>query len=86
MVHDDRGLNDLGDLGEIELNAVDPRFQGQGIGTEMYRFAIEQFREAGKKGVRVGTGGDASHAPARCAYAKVGLNISFPSMTLFRQL
>jgi GNAT superfamily N-acetyltransferase len=73
-------------IGEIGLNAVDPQMQGRGIGTEMYRFAIERFREAGKTGVFVGTGGDESHAPARRAYAKAGLTIPLPTVTLYREL
>jgi ribosomal protein S18 acetylase RimI-like enzyme len=43
--------------GEIGLNAVHPDWAGEGIGTEMYRFAIERMRQAGMRVATVSTGG-----------------------------
>ena len=36
-------------VGEIGLNAVHPDWARRGIGTEIYRFAIERMREAGMR-------------------------------------
>ena len=73
-------------IGEIGLNAVDPDHSGKGIGSSLYEFALERMREAGMKVAMVGTGGDESHAPARRAYAKVGLERGIPSVWLYREL
>lgn len=56
------------ELGELALNAVDPDFAGKGVGEALYRYALDRMRDAGMKAAVVGTGGDASHAPARRAY------------------
>jgi len=72
--------------GEIGLNAVDPKHAGQGIGTCLYTFAIETMRDAGMVLATVGTGGDASHAPARRAYEKAGFDAALPSVWLYRLL
>ena len=73
-------------IGEIGLNAVHPDWAGKGIGTEMYRFAIERMREAGMRVATVSTGGDSSHAPARHAYEKAGFNVGIPSIWLCQKL
>lgn len=75
-----------GTLGVIGINAVDPSFAGNGIGTRMYRFACDRFRQLGLKAASVSTGGDPSHAPARRAYAKAGFDIGIPGVTLYRAL
>lgn len=67
-------------LGEIGLNAVHPDHAGEGIGTAMYDFALEEMRNAGARVATVGVGGDASHAPARRAYAKAGFTVGIPSV------
>lgn len=69
-------------VGEIGLNAVDPKHAGKGIGTALYRFALEQLRAAGMRVATVSTGGDPSHAPARRAYEKVGFSVGVPSVWL----
>lgn len=79
-------LNGKTKLGEIDLNAVDPDHQGRGIGAWMYSFALERMKEAGMVVATVGTGGDASHAPARRAYEKVGFGPAIPSVFLYRML
>jgi GNAT superfamily N-acetyltransferase len=73
-------------MGELGLNAVDPRLAGQGIGAALYRFALERMGDAGMKAAMVGTGGDPSHAPARRAYAKAGFDRTLPTQWLYREL
>lgn len=73
-------------VGEIGLNAVDPAHAGKGAGTAMYRFAVDRMRTAGMKVASVGTGGDASHEPARRAYEKAGFGQGIPSIYLYKKL
>lgn len=73
-------------IGEIHLNAVHPDFQGKGIGTLMYNFALNRMREAGMSVATVGTGGDPSHAPARRAFEKAGFGPALPAVYLYRSL
>ena len=73
-------------VGEIGLNAVAPRFAGQGIGTRMYEFALAYMRAAGMRVATVATGGDPSHAPARRAYEKAGFDVQIPSVWMCRTL
>jgi ribosomal protein S18 acetylase RimI-like enzyme len=72
--------------GEIDLNAVDPDYQGDGIGEYMYRFAIRRMQSAGMRVVRVSTGADSSHAQARSAYKKVGFDAQIPTVTMYLKL
>ena len=73
-------------VGEIDLNAVHPDWQGRGIGTWMYGHALERLKAAGMRVATVGTGGDASHAPARRAYQKAGFDVGIPSVYMYRSL
>ncbi len=73
-------------VGEIGLNAVWPSLAGQGIGTQMYDFALTAMKSAGMKVAVVSTGGDASHVPARRAYEKAGFDVSIPSVWMCRTL
>ncbi|WP_108881682.1 GNAT family N-acetyltransferase [Anderseniella sp. Alg231-50] len=73
-------------VGEIGLNAVHPDVSGRGIGTRLYRFAIEAMKAGGMKVASVGTGGDPSHAPARRAYEKAGFGPAMPSVWMYRSL
>jgi GNAT superfamily N-acetyltransferase len=79
-------LNRATRIGEIGLNAVDPPHARQGIGTRLYAFALSLMRDEGMRLATVGTGGDASHEPARRAYEKVGFGTGLPSMTLYKLL
>lgn len=79
-------LNTETKVGEIDLNAVHPDHQGQGIGSHMYAFVLDRLKEAGMVVATVGTGGDASHAPARRAYEKAGFGPSIPNVYLYRSL
>ncbi len=73
-------------VGEIGLNAVHPEHAGQGVGTQMYAFALSRMKAAGMRAVTVATGGDESHAPARRAYQKAGFSKGIPSVWMCREL
>ena len=79
-------MNSATRRGEIDLNAVDPEHQGKGIGEFMYRFAISRMQRAGITVVKVSTGGDSSHVPARRAYEKAGFKVFIPSLTMYQKL
>ena len=64
--------DDATGLGRIDLLAVDPAHQGQGIGTALNERAVDRLREMGASFIVVGTGSDAGHAAARSAYEKAG--------------
>lgn len=65
-LHQDRSI------GEIYMMAVDPDFQGAGIGTSLTEFALDRIAEAGMTIAMVETGGDSGHAAARRTYEKAG--------------
>ena len=73
-------------IGEIGNNAVHPDCQGQGIAQRLYAYAFERLRERGMRYVKVGTGGDPAHAPARRAYQKAGFDVSLPHVEYYREL
>lgn len=73
-------------IGEIGLNAVHSDFANRGIGTELYKSALEKLKAAGMRVATVGTGGDPSHAPARRAYEKAGFGPAVPSVWMYRRL
>jgi GNAT superfamily N-acetyltransferase len=68
-IHDDRRI------GEIEMLAVDPSFQGRGIGTALTTAALDWIRAEGITVAMVGTGADPGHAPARRTYEKAGMRL-----------
>lgn len=78
--------NDASRIGEIGNNAVHPDFQGMGIGTRMYQHIFDRLGRLGMRFVKVSTGGDPSHAPARRAYEKAGFSIQLPSVEYYRKL
>ena len=59
-------------MGEISMLAVDPDYQGGGIGTALTTFALDRLRNAGMKLAMVETVGEAGHAAARCTYENPG--------------
>ena len=71
--------------GEIDMLAVDPLVQRQGIGTALTRFAIQRFRDAGVGLVVVGTGGDPGHAAARRVYERLGF-VGLPLVRYYARL
>ncbi len=65
-------MNDAEKVGEVELLAVHPAYQNQGIGTQLNEFALAQMQARGMTLAVTATGGDPGHAPARKAYEKAG--------------
>jgi ribosomal protein S18 acetylase RimI-like enzyme len=80
-------------IGEIYMVAVDPDFQGRGIGTTLTEFALNWMKDAGMSILKrrgyanamVETGGDPGHAPARHTYEKVGFEL-LPIARYFKKL
>lgn len=71
--------------GIVNLLAVHPDYQNQGIGTELNRIVIKRMRQAGMRIAIVGTGGDPGHAPARRTYEKAGYTL-FPIAHYYQAL
>ena len=65
-------LDDKDKIGEVQLIAVSPEYQNNGIGTELNNFALQKMKASGMRLAVVGTGGDDGHAPARKSYEKAG--------------
>jgi GNAT superfamily N-acetyltransferase len=78
-------LHSEDNMGEIYMIAVDPDFQGQGIGTALIEFALDWMKGAGMSIAMVETGGDPGHAPARQTYEKAGFGL-FPVARYFKKL
>ncbi|MEM7102877.1 MAG: GNAT family N-acetyltransferase [Bacteroidota bacterium] len=79
-------LDEKAKVGEIGLNAIDPDYANNGLGTQMYDFAINIMKNAGMKVATVATGGDPSHIPARKAYQNAGFNVEIPSVWMCQVL
>lgn len=71
--------------GEIDMIAVDPLAQRQGLGTALTSFALRRFREAGLPLAVVATGGDPGHAPARRVYERLGF-VGLPLVRYYTRL
>ncbi len=72
-------------MGEIYMIAVDPDFQGNGIGTALIEFALTWMKDAGMSIAMVETVDDDGHVPARHTYEKVGFRL-FPVARYFKKL
>lgn len=72
-------------MGEIYMVAVDPSFQGQGIGSTLIEFALAQMKAAGMSIAMVETGADPGHAAARRTYEKAGFGL-LPIARYFKKL
>jgi ribosomal protein S18 acetylase RimI-like enzyme len=77
--HPERGM------GETSMLAVDPDYQGGGIGTALTKFALDRLKDAGMKVAMVETGGDPGHAAARRTYEKAGYTL-LPIARYFKNL
>jgi len=55
-------------MGVVDIIAVDPRYQGRGIASQLMDRSTEHMRAQGMDIAAVGTGGDAGHGPARALY------------------
>ncbi len=73
-------------IGTISNNAVSGDMRGHGIGGKQYEFVFDKLRKMGAKCVKVGTGLDEAHAPARRAYEKAGFDRSISSITYYKML
>ena len=73
-------------IAEIGNNAVDPAFQNNGIATAQYEEVNARCRASGVAAVKVTTGLDPSHAPARRAYEKAGFGSGIPMVTYWQKL
>ena len=73
-------------IGTVGNNAVSHEFRGRGIGPRQYAFIFDLLRERGAVGVRVTTGLDEGHAPARRAYEKAGFSANTQAITYFKKL
>jgi ribosomal protein S18 acetylase RimI-like enzyme len=78
-------LDSESSMGEIYMVAVDPDFQGRGIGSALIKFAIDRMKDAGMSIAMVETGGDPGHAPARRTYEKLGFGL-LPISRYFKKL
>jgi ribosomal protein S18 acetylase RimI-like enzyme len=65
---------------------VHPEWQGRGIAAALYQAALAKMRANGMRAVRVTTGLDEGHAPARAAYQKAGFIVGLPSITYYQDL
>ena len=72
-------------MGEISMLAVDPDYQGGGIGTALTEFALDRLKDAGMRVAMVETGGDPGHAAARHTYEKAGY-VHLPIARYFKNL
>ena len=72
-------------IGEIVMVAVDPGWQGQGLGGELTEFGTEWLRQQGMRVAMVETGGDPGHAAARRVYERAGYQL-LPVARYFRNL
>ena len=78
-------IDDKRSMGEISMLAVDPDYQGGGIGTALAEFALGRLKEAGMKVATAETGGDPGHAAARRTYEKAGYTL-LPIARYFKNL
>lgn len=73
-------------IGEISNNAVHPDFQGRGLARRQYERIFAELRRLGMEYVRVTTGLDQAHAPARRAYEAMGFDRELRMVTYYRRL
>lgn len=79
-------FHDDGVVGEICNNAAQPPEGVRGVGQCMYKYVLEIFRQKKLKVVKVTTGLDWAHAPARKAYERAGFQRHLDSTTYFMEL
>lgn len=78
-------LNHEEKKGDVQLLAVHPDHQNQGIAAALNQLALETMKANGMKIAYVGTGGDPAHAAARRSYEKAGY-IGLPAVHYFKEL
>ena len=80
------GLNSETKTGFLTNNAADPDSGEKGVGQEMYAAVFERMRQEGMIAVKVSTGLDEGHAPARRAYERAGFEKNLKSVTYCKKL
>ena len=80
------GFDDERKIGIINNNAADPECGVKGVGQQMYRWVLAEFRRRGMRFAKVMTGLDEGHARARRAYERAGFNISHGMVTYYMRL
>ena len=73
-------------LAEVGGNAVDPRWQNQGIGAAQVRWVIDMLREEGYRCATVFTGLESETGPARAIYRKAGFRCGLATSAYFNYL
>jgi len=73
-------------IGTIGYNAVEVKYQNQGIGTAQVLETLKLFRGKGMRYAQVFTWLDEAHAPARRMYEKAGFGRLIEHTTYFREL
>ncbi|MEV6491727.1 GNAT family N-acetyltransferase [Actinoplanes sp. NPDC051633] len=74
-----------GSSADIEMIAVDPTRQREGIGTALMDYSEERMRASGARIAGVVTGGDPGHEPARRAYEAAGFT-ALPLVRYYKAL
>jgi GNAT superfamily N-acetyltransferase len=72
-------------MGETSMLAVDPDYEGGGIGTALTEFALDRLKDTGMKVAMVETGGAPGHTAARRTYEKAGY-VLLPIARYFKNL
>ena len=73
-------------VGELGNNAVNADYKGRGIAGKQYDVIFEKMKALGCVAVKVHTGLDDGHAPARRAYEKAGFEKNLPSVIYYKKL
>jgi GNAT superfamily N-acetyltransferase len=71
--------------GDLEIIAVDPDAQGEGVGRLLVDAALQLLRDAGCAYANVWTGGDPGHDAARALYESSGFT-ALPVVHYYREL
>lgn len=72
-------------MGEVYVVAVDPKWQGRGVGRRLIEEAQRRSLRQGMRMLMVETGGDPGHAPARAVYEAIGFQ-RWPVARYFKEL
>ena len=72
-------------IGEVDMVAVDPRRQREGVGRLLLDRAVAEMRARGVPLAVIATGGDLGHAPARALYEAHGFT-GLPLVRYYRAL
>ena len=73
-------------VGTVGTNAVHRAYRGQGIGGQLYQHVFDCLKDEGISFVKVVTGLDEGHAPARRAYEKAGFTANLKSICYYKKL